>query len=360
MTPGQLWYGWGVKIPVLLFSAAVCLGLPARAHNNLFLPGDAFFSSEFGRDFFKKNVADEKGLSFEYHRYSGEFMACGWAGYEKLKMNDVPDAVLHNLRKVHGILFGEFSRSATNVGEGEERRQFFPVYIYNRDFPLGSPFGIKYNERWSEVQTEDAKMRHAIYDVLGGINFIIDDWASAKEIAPLAIAEDRAPMVSANGDTGIVSKPVEMPAEKAMFVVLAGGDVEKFGRREEGLVFFVVTENLRRYRFDREGIAVPQVVDAPSDDTARKREMIAKDQASLRAALSIYELNFGQLPSKAQGLAALVEKPKSGAPDAWMPVLKQLPADPWGRPYRWDGDVIFSLGADGTESKDDVVEPFSL
>jgi hypothetical protein len=348
-----------VKIPVLLSIVAACLVAPAPAHNNLFLPGDAFFSSEFDRDFFKKDATGGT-LSFEYHRYAGEFMACGWAGYEKLEMKAVPDPVLHNLRKVHGILFREFSKSAATSGEGEKRRQYFPIYIYNRDFPLSSPFGIKYNERWAEVQTGEAKMRHAIYDVLGGMNFVIDDWASAKEIAPLAIAKDRAPMVSASGETGIVSKPVEMPAEKAMFVVLAAGDVEKFARREEGLVFFVVTENLRRYRFDRKGIAVPQVVDTPSDDTAEKREMIAKDQVSLRAALSVYELNFGGLPTKALGLAALVEKPKAGAPDGWMPTLRQLPADPWGRPYRWDGDVVFSLGADGAESKDDVVEPFEL
>ena len=347
---------YGVKTVLLSFLVALSFGGSLAAHNNLFLPGDAFFSAAFSKDFFKGNSA--KGdLAFEYHRYAGEFMACGWAGYEKLEVKAVPEPVLHNLRKAHGILFGEFARSAVADGDGGA---FFPIFVYNRDFPLSSPFGLKYNERWAEVQTGEAKMGHAIYDDLGGLDFIIDDWASATEIAPLAIAEGRAPMVSAAGETGIVSKPVEMAAGKAMFVVLAGGDVKKFAQREEGLVFFVVTEDLRRYRFNREGVAMPQIVDAPSDDTAAKRESIAKDQTALRAALSVYRLNFGQLPTKAQGLTALVKKPESGAPDDWMPVLKRLPSDPWRRPYRWDGDVIFSLGADGVESKDDVVEPFTL
>ena len=44
---------------------------------------------------------------------------------------------------------------------------------------------------------------------------------------------------------------------------------------------------------------------------------------------------------------------QSGATDAILTAL-----DRYG--FEWDGDVIFSFGADGIESRDDVVEPFFL
>lgn len=344
----------GVKLLTLCSIAIVTFAGSAGAHNNLFLPGDAYFSAELKKDFFdgKRQAGD---VAFTYHRYAGEFMACGWAGYENLVVKGVPERVLANLRQVHEILFAEFARAAVPA-----ETPYFPIFVYNRNFPLSSPFGVKYNERWAEVQTAEAKMGHAIYDEIGGIEFVIDDWASARDIAPLAIADGRAPMVSAEGKTGIVEKPVEVAAGKVMFVVLAGGDVRKFAQREEGLVFFVVGDGVRRYRFDRKGVAMPQKVAAPADEVAAQREAIAADQAVLRSALEVYKLNFGALPTKGQGLMALVKKPQAGAPDGWMPLLKKLPSDPWGRDYQWDGDVVFSLGADGVESSDDVVEPFEL
>ena len=206
------------------------------------------------------------------------------------------------------------------------------------------------------------KLPSAIYDELGGADFVIDDWASSKDIAPLAIADGRAPMVTADGETGVVKQPLEIDASKVMLVVLLGsdGEVKRFARREEGLVFFAITETVKRYRFNRKGVAMPQKADSPLDDMAVKRQQITKDQTALRSALEVYELNHGVLPTKEQGLAILVKKPASGAPEGWEALLKTLPVDPWGKGYVWDGDVIFSLGADGIDSEDDVVEPFRL
>ena len=323
----------------------------APGHNNLFFPGDAFFSTKFDRGFMGERAAPGT-LSLDYERFVGTTAKCGYAGYEKLSIKQVPDKMLGNLNGLHKFVFGA----------GGGARVPLPLFVYNRDFPLSSPFGVKYNERWQEVQVEEAKLERAIYDELGGAEFIIDDWASAKDIAPLAVGAGRAPMVKPDGQTGVVEQALEIEASEVMLVVLVGGDAEvvRFARREEGLVFFVVTEEVRRYRFDRKGVAMPQKIDAPLDDMAQKRRLIAQHHAEIRAALKVYELNVGALPSKAQGLDSLVDEPAGGAPGGWMPVLKKLPLDPWGKPYQWDGDVIFSLGADGVESEDDVVEPFAF
>ncbi|MCE1170376.1 MAG: type II secretion system protein GspG [Azovibrio sp.] len=75
------------------------------------------------------------------------------------------------------------------------------------------------------------------------------------------------------------------------------------------------------------------------------------DLRALRSALLLPVPERPQLPDTAQGLETLV---REGS-------LKQLPLDPWGRPYqyRYPGQAhtyeLFSLGPDGVESQDDVV-----
>ncbi|MFT4548067.1 MAG: type II secretion system protein G [Pseudoalteromonas tetraodonis] len=337
---------------IIQAAAFVLLALShAPAHNNLFFPGDAFFSSTFGPGFLAGESLEE-GLGLTYERHVGTTAKCGYAGYEHLLVKNVSPRFSANLLTVCELLFPAGTVKASPL----------PLFVYNRGFPLGSPFGIKYNEHWQQIQVGEAGLPYAIYDELGGADFIIDDWASAKDIAPLAIADGRAPMVKPDGETGVVEKPLEIDASKVMVVILSGGEgeVHRFAQRQEGLVFFVVTERLQRYRFDRLGVAMPQPVRTPLDDMFSKRQKVASDQVSLRAALQVYELNFGKLPTKDQGLAPLVEKPAGAVVPGWMPLLKKLPLDPWGKGYQWDGDVLFSLGADGIESEDDVVEPFEL
>lgn len=81
--------------------------------------------------------------------------------------------------------------------------------------------------------------------------------------------------------------------------------------------------------------------------TARARD----DIRALTAALLAERPDGKAMPETQEGLQALVT-------DGTLP---QVPNDPWGRPYQyrnpgtvrsWD---LYSLGADGIESKDDVV-----
>ena len=69
--------------------------------------------------------------------------------------------------------------------------------------------------------------------------------------------------------------------------------------------------------------------------------------------LDAYRLDVGSYPTTEQGLAALFTKP-DGAVGWNGPYLqKQLPADPWGRPYLYKspgehGDYdLYSYGSDG-------------
>ncbi len=89
------------------------------------------------------------------------------------------------------------------------------------------------------------------------------------------------------------------------------------------------------------------------------KQKTAKAQIELfGTALDAFRLDVGRYPTSEEGLKALREKP-SGA-DTWQgPYLpKEIPVDPWGRPYvyRAPGEQheyeIVSLGLDGTEGGD--------
>jgi len=61
---------------------------------------------------------------------------------------------------------------------------------------------------------------------------------------------------------------------------------------------------------------------------------VKSDLRTLESALDVYKEIGGQYPSEAQGLMALVEKPKiEPLPKRWIQVYEQLPIDPWKTPY---------------------------
>lgn len=81
---------------------------------------------------------------------------------------------------------------------------------------------------------------------------------------------------------------------------------------------------------------------------------VAKAQIdAFEKAIDAYRLDVGRYPSTEQGLAALVNRP-ANEPKWQGPYLrKDVPLDPWGRPYQYkapgvrgDYDII-SLGKDG-------------
>ena len=84
------------------------------------------------------------------------------------------------------------------------------------------------------------------------------------------------------------------------------------------------------------------VLPALSKGTTEKAKI---DISTLDQGLEMYKLQNLRSPDPAEGLQALVDKD----------VIKKLPKDPWGRPYRYampgqHGAVdIYSLGADGAE-----------
>jgi general secretion pathway protein G len=74
---------------------------------------------------------------------------------------------------------------------------------------------------------------------------------------------------------------------------------------------------------------------------------------SLEKALDQYRLDMGHYPSTEQGLAALVSRPQGEAKWQGPYLSKNVPPDPWGRPYQYKfpGEraeyELWSFGKDG-------------
>lgn len=107
---------------------------------------------------------------------------------------------------------------------------------------------------------------------------------------------------------------------------------------------------------------------APSERQAMAKALrtAAKTQIlALKTPLQVYRLDVGDYPATAAGLRALWEAPKDlGESARWAgPYVKELPLDPWKRPYRyeWPGKHgestpdIWSAGPDGVDGTDDDV-----
>lgn len=102
-------------------------------------------------------------------------------------------------------------------------------------------------------------------------------------------------------------------------------------------------------------------------EQARLAAARADIEVNIPTALKLYELDNGYLPTTAQGLNSLLQKPSTApVPENWNgPYLEKLPVDPWGRPYQYQSPGtnrphdydLFSLGKDTNpdSAKDDVV-----
>ena len=90
-----------------------------------------------------------------------------------------------------------------------------------------------------------------------------------------------------------------------------------------------------------------------------KRQIAKTQMSTFINALGIYKLDTGVYPPTSQGLQALRVNPGDLANWAGPYMPKDVPLDPWGRPYEYkypgehgDEPDIISLGADGQPGGD--------
>lgn len=95
-----------------------------------------------------------------------------------------------------------------------------------------------------------------------------------------------------------------------------------------------------------------------------KEKKVESDIKSISTQLMLYENLNGYLPTAAQGIQALVEKPASDPiPKKWRRLMSALPEDPWGNVYVLETPArrskenfdLFSKGPDRESGTDDDI-----
>jgi general secretion pathway protein G len=80
-------------------------------------------------------------------------------------------------------------------------------------------------------------------------------------------------------------------------------------------------------------LVIPRIIGRPQQARIVKAK---QDILAIENAMQLYKLDNGFYPSAEQGIAALVSKPGSDpVPTNWQPYLKEVPQDPWGKPYHY-------------------------
>jgi general secretion pathway protein G len=94
-----------------------------------------------------------------------------------------------------------------------------------------------------------------------------------------------------------------------------------------------------------------------------KATRVDSDIKNIVTQIKVYEARNLQPPTTEQGIKALVEMPTiEPVPERWTQLLEEMPKDPWNRPFQYAFPAkrskapydVFSLGADGVESGDDI------
>lgn len=148
-----------MKLMRLIFAALAvwCFCGISFANNNLFLPGDAFFPTEFSEIDLQRLSNQPAGKrEFKYSSYDTYPMAfCGNAGYERVILEKVDDAFVENLKATYDDIHKTLPRKFVEEKEDGKAKlvESHPIRVlfYSASFQFPKhTLGLRYNENWVE------------------------------------------------------------------------------------------------------------------------------------------------------------------------------------------------------------------
>lgn len=222
-------------IRVLLVLLA--FALPLRAHNNLFLPGDAFFTAMVTIDEVEKWRPGPVTLMYDRLRSVTYF--CGYLGYRKAIIADVTQATIDGML---GTL-RQLEKEGRGYREGEaddgKKIRWFRVFLYQRDCNLGAMrIGLRYNEHWATIQRAHASEEHVMYDEIGDAGAIVENWQSCELVRALTHTATGT-LADAKQDG---SSEITLPAVDIKFVVCTNTDIQPYVNLSEDLEWHEITD----------------------------------------------------------------------------------------------------------------------
>ncbi|MDF1756130.1 MAG: hypothetical protein P1U89_25310 [Verrucomicrobiales bacterium] len=202
-----------------------------RAHNNFFLPGDAFFSTSITREVIDKWAENqEKAFDFQYSRFDGKFQAAGNLGYTNLKLKGLSPSFKEALTKAYWR-YTALHRPIFRL-ESDDREDYTQIngvvaLIYRKDFE--GPLGLKLNENW---QIEGLREYGGFFQKADPV---IQDWRLGPERLPLKLAEKVPPLahIPLDGEDRFTMKtPVVADLSDIKIILVGFADQEGFEERQ--------------------------------------------------------------------------------------------------------------------------------
>ena len=211
--------------------------LPLRAHNNLFLPGDAFFTAMVTIEEVEKWRPGP--VTVEYNRLRRVIVFCGYLGYGKATITNVTQATIDSLL---GTL-RQWEKDGHGYEEGKtadgKKIRWFRLFLYQRDCNLESVrIGLRYNEHWATIQRAHASEEHVLYDEIGGEGAVLENWQSSELVRGLTHTATKALSEAERGETLGIS----LKAADIKFVVCAKADIAPYANLSEELVWHEITD----------------------------------------------------------------------------------------------------------------------
>ncbi len=228
-----------IVVCVLIFTVQNSL----MAHNNEFIPGDAYFSFTMYEKFVD-SIKDEQ-VTVPYRRFRRGKRRCGYFGYWNLKIQQINGTIMDNLRAVHQKLFRKYRKSDMRRGY---KASSFTVLVYNRYFDISNRLCLKYNEDSASLQKKYTNK--VVYDGVRDPESIKENQRLAKRVAGLEMKITAPYKKESMGQ----AKPVVMNAKDLQFVILMDSDYEGYAKRKAGLKFYLVDEKITLYQYTKNGV----------------------------------------------------------------------------------------------------------
>jgi len=188
-----------------------------------FLPGDACFGTSLSEATLSQFDSQEP-VVFDYRTGQGALAGCGYSGYWKLAVRDMPEEMKANLRSLYWELrkYDPQQIEIRKVADGsEQRREANPhmLMIYNKDYDLGQGIGLKLNESWMNLESADPKIpaQPGLYwPYITDYRAVARDWSRGPQVSGLAINEaDARPLWGPR-----IEEPVSVHANQIQILVL--------------------------------------------------------------------------------------------------------------------------------------------
>lgn len=293
---------------------AISIASQATANNNLFLPGDAFFYAEPNHEWFEKlATTDLPELTYQMPRNGTGGRFCGYAGHDKLRLQNMSPEFRANLLKAYQELRArypqriEVHQEATlkmvngklvPVGDSKKTRtehNLVSMVIYNRSFDLEKFHPLfRYNENWADVAASFGHQRdHVAHDFfLEDVKSITDEWRDSPLVPPLKIVEPprdpktgrrvNQPISVDSGGIQILLFPstsyrdMAFPTEKVV-IQDHSGSMEVLGQTSGGGLFSV-QDSVENVHGERQSLA--QDAESADDDSERLNKIESGEEAN--------------------------------------------------------------------------------